>query len=340
MIEVLRPGLLTTVQDLGRPGFRDQGVPAGGAADAVALRIANLLVGNGQGAAGLEMTLAGARLRFTRETLVALAGATMAAELDGAPVPPWRPVWVRPGETLDVGPARSGCRGYLACAGGIAVPPVLGSRGTYLPAAFGGVEGRALRAGDHLPLGEPSPRAGAIRRSIAREGRASGIAAWFVGPGARPPYRPDAELLLLPGTHAAALTPEARGHLLGAELRVSPRSDRMGCRLEGPALTLAAPLELASEGVAPGTVQLPPDGAPIVLGADGGTTGGYPRVGHVATADLPLLAQLRPGDRLRFRAGTVEEARLRLLALERGVAHLEHAIRLRVNGAWHGGTER
>jgi antagonist of KipI len=332
MIEVLRAGLLSTVQDLGRPGFRDQGVPAGGAADAVALRVANLLVGNAQGEAGVEMTLAGARLRFERGALVALGGATMAAELDGFPVPPWRPVWVRPGETLDVGAARSGCRAYLACAGGIAVPAVLGSRATYLPSSFGGVEGRALRAGDRLPLGEAGAGSDAIRRAIEREGRASGVAPWSVAPGALPAYRPDPEILLLPGVHANALTAESRALLTGAEFRVSPRSDRMGIRLDGPSLSLGAPLELASEGVAPGTVQLPPGGAPIVLGADGGTTGGYPRVGHVATVDLPLLAQLRPGDRLRFRAATPAEAHLRLRARERGMAQLEHALRLRATG--------
>jgi antagonist of KipI len=329
MIEVLRPGLLSTVQDLGRPGFRDQGVPAGGAADTLSLRIANLLVGNAQGEAGVEMTLAGARLRFGRDAVMALCGAPMAAELDGVRVPPWRPVWVRAGETLDVGGAPSGCRAYLACSGGIAVPSVLGSRSTYLPAAFGGVDGRALRAGDRLPLGEAGPGAGAVRRAIDRAGRTSGVAPWSVAPGARTACGPDAELLLLPGAHADALTAEARAHLVGAWFRVSPRSDRMGCRLEGPALPLAAPLELASEGVAPGTVQLPPGGAPIVLGVDGGTTGGYPRAGHVATVDLPRLAQLRPGDRVRFREATLREAHLRLRARERELARLEHALRLR-----------
>ncbi len=138
MIEVLRPGLLATVQDLGRPGFRDGGVPPGGAADAVALRMANLLVGNEEGAAAIEMTLLGPRLCFARDALVAIGGAEMPATLDGVPVPPWTPLRVRAGETLELGGARAGCRAYLACAGGIDVAPVLGSRSTYLPAAFGG----------------------------------------------------------------------------------------------------------------------------------------------------------------------------------------------------------
>jgi antagonist of KipI len=329
VIEVLRPGLLTTVQDLGRPGFRDQGVPVGGAADAVALRVANLLVGNPQSAAGVEMTLAGPRLHFTRDTLIALGGAEMDAELDGAPVGFWRPVRVRAGATLDVGGARAGCRAYLTCAGGIDVPPVLGSRSTYSPARFGGLDGRPLRAGDRLPVGEAGVRADAVRGAMEREGRGTGAAPWFVSPSALPAYGPDPELLLIPGSHAAALTPEARADLFGGRFRVSPRSDRMGCRLDGPALALAAPLELTSEGVAPGTVQLPPGGSPIVLGADGGTTGGYPRVGHVATVHHPLLAQLRPGDTVRFRETTVAEAHLLLRARERGIDALAHALRLR-----------
>ena len=330
MIEVLRPGLLTTVQDLGRPGLGAQGVPPGGAADAVALRVANLLVGNAPGAAGLELTMAGPRLRFARDTLVALGGAEMQAEVDGVPVGAWRAVRVRAGETLDVGGAHGGCRAYLACAGGIGVATVLGSRSTYLPAGFGGMEGRALRAGDRLALGEAGEDAAAVWSAIEREGRTA--ASWRVAPGALPAYGPEPTLRLLPGSHTAALTPDARALLFAEPFRVSPRSDRMGCRLEGPALALAAPLELTSEGVAVGTVQLPPGGSPIVLLADGGTTGGYPRIGHVATVDLPLLAQLRPGDPLRFRATARDEAHRLLRAREREIDRLAHALRLRARG--------
>ncbi|HEX8455613.1 MAG TPA: biotin-dependent carboxyltransferase family protein [Longimicrobium sp.] len=332
MIEVLRAGLLTTVQDLGRTGFQDQGVPVGGAADPVALRIANLLVGNAQGAAGLEMTLAGPRLRFARTALIALGGAGMTADLDGVPIPFWRPVRVRAGETLGVRGARTGCRAYLACAGGIAVPPVLGSRATYLPSAFGGFEGRALRTGDRLPIGKASAQSAAVRTAIEREGRRNGVASWRVAPSALPAYRAEPELLLIPGSHTDALTESSRARLFSERFRVSQHSDRMGCRLEGPALVLSAPIELTSEGVAPGTVQLPPGGSPIVLMADGGTTGGYPRIGHVATVHLPLLAQLRPGDHLRFRMTTLEEAHRLLRARELALTLLADALRLRSAG--------
>ena len=332
MIEVLRPGLLTTVQDLGRTGFQDQGVPVGGAADPVALRIANLLVGNPQDAAGLEMTLSGPRLRFARTTLIALGGAGMTADLDGVPVPLWRPVRVRAGETLDVGGARTGCRAYLACAGGIAVPPILGSRSTYLPSAFGGVDGRALRSGDRLPVGKAGAGAAAVRTAIEREGRRNGVASWRVAPSALPAYRSEPELLLIPGSHIDALDESSRAQLLTERFRVRQHSDRMGCRLEGPSLALSTPVEPTSEGVAAGTVQLPPGGSPIVLMADGGTTGGYPRIGHVATVSLPLLAQLRPGDHLRFRQTTLEDAHRLLRTRELALARLADALRLRNAG--------
>jgi antagonist of KipI len=332
VIEVLRPGLLTTVQDLGRTGFRDQGVPAGGAADAVALRVANLLVGNPHSAAGLEMTLAGPRLRFARTALIALGGAGMTADLDGVPIPFWRPVRVRAGETLDLRGARTGCRAYLACAGGIAVPPVLGSRGTYLPSAFGGLDGRALRTGDRLPVGKASAQSAGVRTAIEREGRRNGVASWRVAPSALPAYRSEPELLLLPGSHADALAEPSRAQLFTGRFRVSQHSDRIGCRLAGPALAFSAPIEMTSEGVVPGTVQLPPGGSPIVLMADGGTTGGYPRIGHVATVHLPLLAQLRPGDHLRFRETTLEEAHRLLRARELALTLLADALRLRSAG--------
>lgn len=325
MIEVLRPGLLTTVQDAGRPGFQDQGVPVGGAADPVALRIANLLVGNPPDAAGLEMTLAGPRIHFARDALIALAGAAMPATTGGGEIGFWRPVWVGAGETLDLGAARAGCRAYLAFAGGIDVPVVLGGRGTYLPARFGGLEGRALRAGDRLPLGEPGARSAALRAVL----EARGEAPWWIGPDALPAYGADPLLHLIPGTHTGALTAGARALLFTERFRVGPNSDRMGCRLNGPQLAFSAPMELSSEGVAPGTVQLPPGGSPIVLMADGGTTGGYPRIGHVATADLPLLAQLRPGDSLRFRETTLEGAHALLHARERELARLGDTLRMR-----------
>jgi antagonist of KipI len=315
MIEVLRPGQLTTVQDLGRTGHRAEGVPVSGALDPVALRVANLMVGNPPGAAGLEITLTGPRLHFARNALVALAGGAIDAFAGHDAVPPLCAVRLRTGESLDLGGMRAGCRAYLAVAGGIVVEPVLESRSTYLLGGFGGHEGRALRTGDLLPAGATTPPHFSGRR-----------ARWSVSPDMLPGGH---VVRLLPGTHAAALTPESQAALFSAEFRIARDSDRMGARLDGPPLSLSQPVELTSEGVTPGTVQLPPGGAPIVLLADGGTTGGYPRVAHVATVDLPVLAQLRPGDSLRFQPIALEAARHLLAARERQLERLEAAIRLR-----------
>jgi antagonist of KipI len=342
-IHVLHPGALTTVQDRGRPGRQADGVPVGGAMDDVALRVANLLVGNDAGDAALEVTLAGPTLTFDAPTLVAVAGGDLGAEVDGAPLAPGRAAWVPGGATLAFRGPRgphggAGCRAYLAVAGGIDVPRVLGGRGTFLRASLGGLEGRALRRGDALAAGEPTALARRIAASLAGDGasREAVVARWGAGPTLRPAYGAPghvAAVRLMPGAHGDALTPEARASLHGAEFRVSPQSDRMGYRLDGPIdappLALAAPLELLSEGVAFGTVQLPPGGAPIVLMADRQTIGGYPRVGEVATVDLPVVAQLRPGDALRFAAISVDEAQALYLARERDLAAFERGVRIR-----------
>jgi antagonist of KipI len=326
-IRVLAPGLLTTVQDLGRHGHQREGVPVGGAMDGFALRVANLLVGNEEGAAALEITLAGPTLRFEEETLVALGGADLGAAAGGVEIPAWRAARLPAGTTLSFGRAASGCRGYLAVGGGVAVPEVLGSRSTFVRARLGGVEGRALRAGDLLPRGKPSALSERIAAALPA-GAMISIAPWGAGPSLRPGYSDHAVVRLLPGAHEHALTGEAREALFHTEFEVSPRSDRTGYRLEGPRLLLAPAPAPLSEGVAFGTVQLPPDGAPIVLMADRQTTGGYPRIGEVASVDLPLLAQLRPGDRLRFRPCTLAEAQTRDLERESGIASLRQAISL------------
>lgn len=332
-IRVLRAGLLTTVQDDGRRGHQHEGVPESGAMDAWALRVANLLVGNGARDAALELTLAGPRLHFAESALVVLTGATMRATVDGDPVPGWRPVLLAAGATLDIGAASAGARGYLAVAGGIDVPHVLGSRSTYLRAALGGLDGRALRAGDLLPTGAASPLALGIADALRHRGSSPSatcsVATWGAAREIRPDHAPAPWLRLTSGTHAGLLTGASQALLFGESFRVSPQSDRMGYRLDGPALALTQPLELRSEAVAFGTVQLPPAGAPIVLMADRQTTGGYPRIGEVATVDHPLLAQLRPGDTLRFRPVSLSEAQRAYVARERDLALFAEGIRLR-----------
>lgn len=296
-IRVRRPGALTTVQDLGRPGWRASGVSPAGAADPFSLRIANLLVGNAEGEAALELTQTGPELEFPGGAMVAVAG----APIDGLP---WgRRVYLSPGARLRLGAVSGGLRSYLACAGGFGLPRVLGGGGTDLRAGFGGLGGRALRAGDWLPLrSTEAPR---------------GPVPWHVDPRLRPGWDGEVELRVLPGPSAADLPGwSARVFTVGA------RSDRMGLRLEGEVFAGPPPGDLDSFPVIPGTVQVPPDGRPIVLLADAQTLGGYARLGYVITADLPRLGQLRPGDQLRFREVEIGEARALLAARERRVQEL------------------
>jgi len=322
-LRVLRPGLQTTVQDLGRPGHQREGVPVCGAMDTLALRLANLAVGNAAGAAALEVTLLGPTLELEEDRLLAVAGAELGAHLDGEPLRPGRPVHGRAGARLDFSGPRRHCRAYLAFAGGIDVAPVLGSRSTYLRGRFGGLEGRALAAGDVIPLGEPTP----LARRMAARIPAGESADWTIAPGEPGPYAPGA-IRALAGAHLARLTPASRAALLEVPYRVTPESDRMGYRLAGPALELERPLELVSAAVAFGTVQLPAGGQPIVLMADRQMTGGYPRVLEVATVDLPLLAQAAPGTELRFTEISLEHAQALYIARERRLTRVALGIDL------------
>ena len=288
-VEVVHGGVQTTVQDEGRPGYQSMGVTEGGAVDRRALRLANLMVGNDAGAAVLEWPSQGPRLRFQEQRICVVMGAIATG------VPFGRPFVVEAGETLDLSRVPVGFRGVLAVAGGFQVPSVLGSRSTHLGARFGGWEGRALRAGDRLPLGATTVR-----------GVQSG---WMVSPSlARPVSGDEAEVRVLRGPEGEAFRLAAWNRLLGECYRVRGNSDRMGVRLEGPKLEPRAPLEMVSQPVVAGTVQVPPDGQPIVLMADRQSLGGYPRIASVISVDLPVLAQIPPGGRVRFVETTLAEA--------------------------------
>jgi antagonist of KipI len=305
-MKILRAGMQTTVQDLGRRGHRAAGVPLSGAMDPFALRVANLLVGNAENAAALEFALVGPAIEFSAETIVALGGAAC----DG--VASWQPMAVRRGERLDLGACVRGARGYLAVAGGIEVEPVLGSCSTYLRGGFGGFEGRALREGDVV-------RVKAIARAVSRSGGAAG---WQIDPRILPAYAAEPTVRVVRG----AQVDEVGEALFRGVFRVSPRSDRMGLRLEGPAPWTMPQRDLLSSAVAPGTIQAPPEGYPLVLMADAQTIGGYPQIGHAIGVDLPVLAQLRPGDRVRFAEVTLAEAHKLTLARERALGMLREGL--------------
>lgn len=283
-IEVRDPGLLSSIQGAPRTGLRHLGVGAAGALDRFSWQVGNLLLGNAPDAAGIEFTLRGPSLHFPDGARVAITGAEVNAMADGEPVPGWRPVALPAGATLTLGACRRGARGLLAVAGGLDVPQVLGSASTDLRSGFGGWQGRALRAGDRLQARGASP--GVARLEVA--------AAW-VDPAPDLDFDRPAVARLLPGRDALA-TPDPWRE----PFRVAATSNRQGLRLQGPSLAIADTGERLSMPMLEGSVQLPPDGQPIVLLADAQTVGGYPCIGHVARADLPRLAQLRPGDRLHF----------------------------------------
>lgn len=290
MIVVVKPGVLDLVMDLGRPGFRTQGVPEGGAADAFSLIHANRLVGNPDDAAGLEMTMRGPVLDFPEGAVLAVAGADMPARLDDEPVCVGRQYVAKPGARLEFGMAKSGLRGYLAVRGGIDVPLVLDSRSTFLPGGWGGWQGRPLRAGDRLPVGKAADGASWLRMT-------------------EPWLSPGAELRVLPGPQVSGFSDAALVGFLHHIYKVEPESSRVGIRLKGPALTYRNG-DIASQAVVPGAIQITPSGQPIMLGWDGPVTGGYPVIAGVIAADLPRLAQLKPGEGLSFRFVDIEEARL------------------------------
>ena len=299
MIQVLVPGLLTTVQDLGRSGLGAFGVPVGGAADAHALRLGNLLLGNEEGAAALEATLVGPELLFEATAVVVLAGAPFGAQLDGAPLPAWEAVSVPAGGRLAVGRAFSGTRAYVCVRGGLDVPSVLGSRATDVATGFGGLDGRPLRAGDRLSVG--------AARGEPRGKRVDAAAARWSGPRRR--------LRVTPGPQDDWFGEDALAAFASRSFRVSASSSRTGVRLEGEPL-VAPSRSLVTEGVVAGAVQVPPAGLPIVLLVEHPSTGGYPKIGSVISADLSALAQLRPGEEVRFAHVSLEEARRLLLDRE------------------------
>jgi antagonist of KipI len=321
MIEVVAPGMLTTIQDLGRLGSRFSGVGPGGAMDTLSHRVANLLVGNPDDAAALEITLLGPRLAFPAGAWVAITGAARGAVVvtaDGqsTPVPAGHPIWVPDAATLACGPcAPHGCRSTLAVAGGLDAPLILGGRGTDLRSGFGGWQGRALLGGDRIPVGAPSRKPPADRRHVivVPQTALPGLTPWPAGSpahgAASPPIR------VLRGPEFDAFPTASREAFFTDAFTVTPDSDRSGCRLSGQ--TLVPPTMTLSEVVVAGTIQAPPSGQPIVLAADHPVTGGYPRIAVVATIDLPRIGQAPPGASLRFVEIGLDEAQRLLRERER-----------------------
>lgn len=286
-------GLLTTVQDWGRYGYQRFGMPVSGVMDVFSLELANLLAGNDPGDACLEATISGPDLEFTGATWIAITGADMDPHLNCLGIPMNTAVDVRPGDRLGFRGLRSGCRTYIAFAGGIAVPPVMGSRSTYLRAGIGGFHGRALTPGDELPLGEPvgKPRLKKLPEVLI------------------PEYKHEQTIRIISGPEAHYFEIAGLRSFLSTEYTVTAQSDRMGYRLSGePIKHKEGMTNIISAGISLGTVQIPGDGQPIILMADRQTSGGYARIANVITVDLALLAQMRPGDKICFKETNLDIA--------------------------------
>ncbi|MGV1800265.1 biotin-dependent carboxyltransferase family protein [Agrobacterium vitis] len=303
VIKVLHQGLATTVQDLGRPGYFHLGIPLGGAMDRLALKAANLLVGNDEGAAGLEAVFIGPKLEFAADTMVAVTGAEMPIRLDGEEQPGWTAFKVRAGQVLSFDFLKAGARIYIAVAGGIDVPLALGSRSTYAIGALGGFQGRAITAGDQLPVGQakPVPEGRTIPQALRRR------------PGA------PAELRVLPGLYWDRLTEEAKGNFFEDEWKVAPEADRMGYRFRGgrkldfvprtpPFGAGSDPSNIVDSCYPYGSIQVPGGSEPIVLHRDAVSGGGYFMVGTVISADMDLIGQLQPHTPTRFVKVDMEQA--------------------------------
>ena len=311
-IRVLKAGLLTTVQDLGRTGYKKDGIIVNGAMDTLALQIGNLLLGNDRAEAGLECTLMGPKLMFEQDQLIAVTGGDLSPMVDDVAVKMWRPLLISKGSVLSFGAAVSGCRAYISVSGGFDLPVVLGSKSTYLKAGFGGLDGHALKTNDML----------LFKRSFTAEKRNFN---WSLDLRLYPDLN-DASIRVMEGPEHGWFNNNSLSALFAEDYEISKEADRMGYRLKGAFLKPLADRQLLSTAVTFGTVQVTGSGELILLMADHQTTGGYPRVLQVISADLAKLAQMQSGKKIRFKLVNLTEAREALLLREQQIRQLKQTI--------------
>lgn len=312
-INVIKPGVQSQLQDLGRFGFQDLGVPVCGVMDEWSHRVANLLAGNARDEATLEIVLMGPSLVFEAATQIAICGADLSPRLNGEPVLMQQRIEVPAGGQLDFGRRVGGLRTYLAVRGGFDVEPVMGSRSTYVRGGFGGFQGRALRKGDVLSIADTPAAPAAPVVEMADQLPSSDL-------NAVTPVR------VIAGEHWASYSSETQALFETATYKINPQSDRMGYRLDGPALQRREAVELISEAMSFGTIQVPSDGQPIVLMAERHSAGGYPKMAHVISVDLPILAQLAPQQQLRFELISLEAAQSLYLQREKTLSALRQTL--------------
>lgn len=324
---------MTTIQDLGRVGFQQYGVVVGGVMDEMAAKIANLLLGNDEGDAVLELTLIGPSLSFETDQLISICGADLTPAIDGISVPLWRPVFVRKGSLLSFGRPKKGCRSYLAVAGGFEVPVVMNSRSTYIRGGFGGYNGRALKKEDLLcPREELGSQSLELLSYLKDQNKTTSFqtVSWAISTELKPHYVKDPIIRFIKGPQFDDFTKDAKRRFLTHSFQVTPQSDRMGYRLSGERLELQHPLNLLSVAVTMGTIQVPNDGQPIILMSDRQTIGGYPKIGYVASVDLPTLSQVMPGEKINFKEISLQESQSLLLKREAFLKELTVGISLAI----------
>ena len=308
-IHIQQPGLLTTIQDLGRWGYGQYGMPVAGAMDSYAMRLGNILLGNPENAPVMEITITGPTLSFESRTHFVLTGGDLQPLLNNRPIALWSIHFARSGDQLTFGGVASGCRAYLALAGGFDVPYVMESASTYLRGTLGGYNGRVLQAGDVL----------AVKSSLLPT-----LTNFTLPESYQPDYRDVLRVIL--GPQDDAFTREGLNTFLSAEYTVSHQADRMGCRLDGPPIKHINSADIISDGIAPGAIQVPAHGTPIIMLADRQTTGGYPKIATVISVDIPSVAQKKPGDRLRFEQMSVEDAQQLYREREKQFTQLKHIL--------------
>jgi len=320
-IVIVSPGLYTTIQDRGRRGYQEYGMPVAGAMDDFSLRTANILVGNGEYEAVLEATMNGPEIAFNTDAVAAITGANMVPKVNGRIVPMWRSIRLSGGDVLSFETAREGARAYIAFAGGLDIPLVMGSRSTFVRGGIGGFEGRKLMNGDEMNLRD---RNVSIQQLINRA-----IPLQYI-----PEYRQDCLIRAVPGPQDDYFTRGSLESFFKSEYQMSNEADRMGYRLSGPALEHKYGADIISDGISLGSIQIPGHGMPIVMLADRQTTGGYPKIATVISSDIPLMAQLKPGDRVSFERVDIREAHRILKEYESRIGAIKNYVnnnRLNIN---------
>lgn len=320
MIIICKPGLFTTIQDLGRYGYQKFGVVTSGAMDTLSHRIANLLVGNEEDSATLEVTLIGPVIQFQEDTLIAICGANLSPTIDGEPIPMFKPLIIKRKQRLRFGACLHGVRAYIAFGGGLNVPLVLKSSSTYVKGKMGGFQGRTVNVNDEIPIGPLSLSSKKILNKLLLEG----IPKWKVKTNLN-----NHVIRVTKGLQFHLFTKESQKRLYEYPFQITKNADRMGYRLSGPPLNLQSKKEMISEAVDFGTVQIMNDGMPVILLADRQTIGGYPKIAQVISIDLPKLAQMKPGDMIQFEEVSLKDAQNLLISQEKGLGILKKTLHMK-----------